>query len=155
MGDKFMFLKYDTQNPKNRKHAPFILEQIINWLYTGELKVLHNVEEDEEGVLFENSEYLEEINHFANKFGGYILKKLTEELKDHIDADIKQMNEDKQMNSKDKTKMTFDNLSFNERIRFILGHNHENTKNVDVLDVLQRFQANERRSNREFDVSYF
>ena len=61
--DKFMFLRYDTADPENRTHAQFILEQIVNWLYTGELKVLHKVEasEESEGWFVEKSEYLTEL----------------------------------------------------------------------------------------------
>ena len=152
--DKFMFLGYETQNPKNRKHAPFILEQIVNWLYTGELKILHKVELDKFGnELVDKSEFLNEMLHFAEKFGSFKLKKTLNWLGENINADLKQMNDDRRMNGKiDKTqtRQTFDNLSFNERICFILGKRDENHP-----DILGRFIANERSAGREFDMDYF
>jgi hypothetical protein len=149
------------------RHTPFILQQIITWLYTGKLSVHHEVQLDtDKNSLVDESPFLTEIAAFAKKYGSFTLGKLAEVLMEHNKADLEQMNSERSriMRSKfddengqnlTRERNTFDGLSLHQRFAYIFSRKDQEIGNAQETSLLQRFSKNERDCGRDFDVSIF
>ena len=166
--DKFVFYKFKPHYPKNQKYAGNILQEIVSWLYTGKISITHEIKtnfyndpnfskDNRTSHVKDQSPMLEELYEFGKTFDSHSFKELVKSMKMDYDSDIKQMNEDFEKEHGSKSGVTFDSMSFAQRLGYIfhrsktegaeIDEEHKSNKNLGSHELNEKM-ANSNLFNR-------